>query len=122
MKLREELQLSVEKFSLFIKGNINICSISRKLENWYELSFADFIKELTKAINATNKIRSKEGKTAIAELTKKDEFEWMELFESKKQEAQQLQQQIKQTEQEINQMVYKLYDLTDAEIAIIEAS
>ncbi|WP_413190003.1 TaqI-like C-terminal specificity domain-containing protein [Psychrobacter sp. AT9] len=122
MKLREELQLSVEKFSLFIKGNINICSISRKLESWHELSFSDFVKELTKAIKATNKIRTKEGQPPILELTKKDEFEWMELFESKKLEVQQLQQKIKQTEQEIDQMVYQLYDLTADEIAIIEAS
>lgn len=95
---------------------------SRKLKNWYELSFADFIKELTKATNATNKIRTKEGQSPIAELTKTDEFEWMEIFESKKQKVLDLQEQIQQTEREIDQMVYQLYDLTADEIAIIEAS
>ena len=111
-----------KKFIKYFTSTYNFEKTSRKLENWYELSFADFVKELTKAISVTNKIRTKEGQLPIAELTKKDEFEWMELFESKKQEAQQLQQQIKQTESEIDQMVYKLYDLTADEIAIIEAS
>ena len=122
MKLREELRFSVEMFLLFIERSLGISSNSRKIENWHELSFADFIKELTKAIKATNKIRAKEGQSPIAELTRTVEFEWMELFESKKQKVLDLQEQIQQTEQEIDQMVYKLYDLTDDEIAIIEAS
>ena len=120
-KIAKKVKL-VNSFLKFFEGNIGIEKISRKLENWHELSFADFIKELTKAIKATNKIRVKEEQSSIAELTKTDEFEWMELFESKKQEVVQLQQQIEQTEQQIDQMVYKLYDLTDDEIAIIEAS
>ncbi len=109
-------------FRSFFMESIGIEKPTRKLENWYELSFSNFIKELTKAIKTTNKIRSKEGQSPIAELTKKDEFEWMELFEFKKQEVIEFQKQIQQTEQEIDQMVYKLYDLTEDEIAIIEAS
>ncbi|MEJ6067929.1 Eco57I restriction-modification methylase domain-containing protein, partial [Psychrobacter sp. 16-Bac2893] len=110
------------KFIKYFISSYNFENISRKLENWYELSFADFIKELNKAIKAKNKTRCKEGRMPIAELTKKDEFEWMELFEAKKKEVLELQQQIQQTEKEIDQMVYKLYDLTADEIAIIEAS
>ena len=121
-KTQPSMNLKVLKFSKYLTGKLNLEKTSRKLENWYELSFADFITELTKALIANNKIRAKEGQSPIAELTKTDEFEWMELFESKKQEVVQLQQQIEQTEQQIDQMVYKLYDLTDDEIAIIEAS
>jgi predicted amino acid-binding ACT domain protein len=95
---------------------------SRKLQSWHELTFADFLKELTKAIKATNKDRIKEGHSPIPELTKKDEFEWMELFEPKQQEAQKLQQQIQQTEKEIDQMVYELYGLSEEEILIVENS
>ena len=46
----------------------------KKLQNWHELEFAEFIKELNKAIK----------KAGGEKLTKKDEMEWMELFEEKK--------------------------------------
>ena len=55
-------------------------------------------------------------------LTKKDEFEWLELFEENKKKAIKLQTQIDTIEKEINQMVYGLYGLTDEEIEIVETS
>lgn len=55
-------------------------------------------------------------------LTKKEEFEWLGLFEDNKNKAQELQTQITRTEKEIDQMVYELYGLTDAEIQIVEKS
>ena len=121
VKIKNKVEM-INSFSKFCENTTDIEKLSRKLENWHELSFSDFLKELTKAIKATNKIRAKEGQSPIAELTRTVEFEWMELFESKKQKVLDLQEQIQQTEQEIDQMVYKLYDLTDDEIAIIEAS
>ena len=78
--------------------------------------------KLNKAIKTTNKERVKNKQTPIATLTKLDEMDWMDVFETKKAEAQALQQQINQTEKEIDQMMYKLYGLTEDEIAIIEAS
>lgn len=63
-----------------------------------------------------------EEKKAIPTLTKKDEFEWLELFEENKKNAQDLQIQINQTDKEVNRMVYKLYSLTEEEIAIVESS
>ena len=83
-----------------------------KLQNWHELDFADFIKELNKAIK----------KAGGAPLTKKDEFEWLELFEDNKKKAQELQTQITQTEKTIDTMVYDLYGLTQEERDIIENS
>jgi len=55
-------------------------------------------------------------------LTKKNEFEWLELFEDNKQKAQDLQAQITQTEKEIDQMVCEFPGLTQEEIKIIEES
>ena len=73
------------------------------------MSFVDFIKELNKAI-----------KTAKGTpLTKKDEFEWMELFEDNKKKALALKAEIEKTDKEIDQMVYALYGLTEEEIKII---
>jgi hypothetical protein len=99
-------------FTKYFQQKYQIEKLTRKLENWQELDFTDFIKELNKAIK-------KEGGTP---LTKKDEFEWLELFEDNKKKAHALQTQITQTEQEIDQMVYELYGLTEEEIAIVEQS
>lgn len=99
------------KFINFVLSQNNI-SVNKKLENWHELDFADFIKELNKAIK-------KAGGTP---LTKKDEFEWLELFEDNKKKAQELQTQITQTEKTIDTMVYDLYGLTQEEREIVENS
>jgi len=53
-------------------------------------------------------------------LTKKDEFEWLELFEENKKKAMELQDQIDHTEKEIDAMVYEMYGLTEQEIEIVE--
>ena len=45
----------------------------------------------------------------------------MEVFETKKAEAQTLKVQIDKIDNEIDQMVYKLYDLTEEEIKIVES-
>lgn len=112
----EQLRLSLNnqliQFQKYLKNAIAYDSLSGKLENWHELDFADFIKELNKAIK-------KAGGTP---LTKKDEFEWLELFEDNKKKAQELQTQITQTEKTIDTMVYDLYGLTQEERDIIENS
>ena len=55
-------------------------------------------------------------------LSKTDEFEWLELFENKKVEAQRLKAEITKTDKEIDQMVYELYGLTEDEIKIVEGA
>ena len=99
-----------------------IQKFSNKLQDWHDLNFGKFIKELNKAIKATNKERAKENLELVPELSKKDEFEWMELFEENKKKAQELHAQIATTEKEIDQIVYELYELTEEEIRIVEAS
>ncbi|OWW25061.1 restriction endonuclease subunit M [Zobellia sp. OII3] len=121
------------KFSKFFSSKFNLTKLSRKLENWQDLDFNNFIKELNKAIKATNKQRQKDAEIDLGEgdiettpyevispLTNKDEFEWMELFEENKKKAQELQTQINQTEKEIDAIVYELYGLTEEEIKIVD--
>ncbi|REE08342.1 N-6 DNA methylase [Winogradskyella pacifica] len=110
------------KFTNYLFQKFSLIKVSRKLENWQDLDFGTFIKELNKAIKATNKLRIKEGKEVVATLTKKDEFEWLDFFEDNKQKAQALQTQINQTDAAIDAMVYELYGLTDDEISIVENS
>ncbi|TXE07827.1 N-6 DNA methylase [Gelidibacter salicanalis] len=112
----------VSQFLKYVLSNYSIAKMSNKLKSWHELTFGDFIKELNKAIKSTNRERAKECLDPIPELTKKDEFKWMELFEENKKKAQELQTKIGQTEKEIDKMVYELYRLTEEEIAIVENS
>src|SRR5690554_438200 len=109
-------------FKTYFSGYYNITKVTRTLEYWYDLDFIRFVKELSKAIKNTNKERGKENLDPISALTKKDEFEWMELFTENKKKAQELQTQIAKTENEIDQMVYELYGLTEEEIRIVENS
>ena len=102
---------SVEyKFVKFIKSQFQINIISNKLQNWYQLEFSEFIKELNKTIK----------KVGGEKLTKMDEMEWMEVFETKKAEVQTIKSEIDKTDKEIDQMVYNLYGLTEEEIKIVE--
>ena len=108
------------KFNRYFSQKFALSKLSRKLENWQDLDFGEFIKELNKAIKATNKLREKEGQAPVAVLTKTDEFEWLDLFEQNKKKAQDLQSQINTLEQQIDAMVYELYGLSDEEIRIVE--
>lgn len=107
-----KFQIQMNKFSVYSKTRYNLDKLSGKLENWYELEFVDFIKELNKSIKAAKG----------TPLTKKDEFEWMELFEDNKKKALALKAEIDQTNKEIDRMVYELYGLTEEEIQIVENS
>ena len=104
------LKLITQKFTTYFSSQYHLEKISVKLEKWYELSFVDFIKELNKAIKTAKGIP----------LTKKDEFEWMELFEDNKKKTLALKAEIDKTDKEIDQMVYELYGLTEEEIKIVE--
>jgi hypothetical protein len=119
IELNNELNSLNVKFQTYLQQKFQLEKLSKKLQNWYELEFGNFIKELNKAIKANNKLRVKD---ALPTLTKKDEFEWLDLFEENKQKAQELQTQINQTDKEIDAMVYELYGLTEGEIEIVEGS
>jgi hypothetical protein len=53
-------------------------------------------------------------------MSLKDQDEWEEYFNQYKSQINNLQTQISQTDNEIDQMVYRLYDLTEEEIEIVE--
>ena len=104
--------LVLQVFLNYIKSQFSIENFSRKMQTWYELLFTDFIKELNKAIKTV-------GGTP---LTKLQEMEWMEVFETKKKEALELKAEIDRTDKEIDKMVYELYGLSEDEIKIVENS
>ncbi|WP_275552665.1 Eco57I restriction-modification methylase domain-containing protein [Tenacibaculum piscium] len=120
--INTSLDKTSNNFQNYLKQKFQLEKLSKKLQNWYDLEFGDFIKELNKAIKINNKELVKNELPIIPVLTKLDEMDWMDVFTVKKSEAQALQTQINQTDTEIDAMVYKLYNLTDAEIAIVENS
>src|SRR5690554_860322 len=101
-----------KKFCTYISSSFENISFTRKLQSWHTLDFSDFIKELNKAIK----------KAGGEKLSKLDEMEWMELFETKKKEALELKAEIDRTDREIDRLVYELYGLTDEEVQIVEQS
>ncbi len=112
LSLNKELQEASSKFSNYFSGQFKIEKLSGKLEKWYGLSFDDFIKEINKAI------KTQKGNP----LTKKDEFNWIDLFEENKAKANKLQNEIAVTDKAIDAMVYELYGLSEEEIKIVEQS
>ena len=116
-KLTDERTLLTESqykvkhtYQKYIQSQFSIEKLTRNLQNWHELEFGEFIKELNKAIK----------KVGGEKLSKMDEMEWMEVFETKKAEAQTLKAEIDKTDAEIDAMVYELYGLSEEEIKIVE--
>ena len=107
LSLNKELQEQSQKFQRTLEREFALDSLPKKLQDWYLLSYGDFIKELDK-------------KKVKLSLSQKAEWEDYFLQESKK--ALELKNSIDNTDKEIDQMVYELYGLTDEEIKIVENS
>ena len=103
--LNTELKDCIQKFQKSILRKFEINDLPKKLQDWYLLSYAEFIKEL--------------GKKKI-KLSLSEEAEWETYFSTEAKKALNLKAQIDKTDKEIDQMVYKLYDLTEDEIKIVE--
>ena len=105
--LNKELQEVLGKFQRALQREFSLETLSKKLQNWYEFSFADFIKELSK-----QKVN----------LSLSQKAEWEDYFLAEQQKAVSIKSKIDQTDKEIDQMVYNLYGLTKEEIEIVEKS
>lgn len=107
LELNKKLQDGKQNF---IK-ELELDKVPKKLQNFEELEFDDFVKEYAKA---------KKTKFETKLVERKFKEEWQELFDHDKQEVLKIQEQIKNTDKEIDTMVYKLYRLTEDEIKIVE--
>jgi type I restriction-modification system DNA methylase subunit len=103
----KDIQEAVSKFQRTIQRKFNLEDLPKKLQDWYVLSYSDFIKELAK-----KKVK----------LTLSEEAEWEDYFETESKKAQDLKAQIDKTDAAIDQMVYELYGLSEEEIRIVENS
>lgn len=102
-----QLQEQSQKFQRTIQRKFELESLSKKLQDWYLLTYADFIKEL--------------GKLKI-KLTLSQEAEWEEYFTTEATKANTIKTQINDTDKAIDTMVYELYGLSKEEIEIVENS
>ena len=111
LSLNKQLQEKKNKFlnrvkdNLCLTGHVPLTKISKKLEAFYDYDFKTFVVELKK-----QKVK----------LSLTHQVEWEEFFIAYKTEINQLQDEINATDKEIDEMVYKLYELTEDEIEIIE--
>ncbi len=112
LSLNKELQETSQKFQRTLQRRLETMGFSplwdnvpKKLEEWYLLSYAEFIKEL--------------GKKKI-KLSLSDEAEWESYFTQEATKALELKSKIEATDKEIDGMVYGLYGLTEEEVKIVE--
>jgi hypothetical protein len=92
-------------------NELELEKIPKKLQNFESLEFEEFVKEYKKAkkLKFADKLQERNFKN-----------DWKALFENDKKEVLELQGKVNQIDEEIDEMVYKLYDLTDEEIKIVE--
>ena len=101
----KEIQELLTQFTDLLQSKFEIEKLTTKLQNWHELEFKDFLKELKKA---------------KMQLSLSVEAEWMQYFNEQKQKAQALKSEINRVDAEIDQIVYQLYGLSEEEIKIVE--
>lgn len=105
LSLNKELQEVSGKFQRTIQRKFTLEELPGKLQNWYLLTYAEFIAEL--------------GKKKV-KLTLSDEAEWESYFVQEADKALGIKNQLDSTDREIDQLVYALYGLTGEEIALVE--
>jgi hypothetical protein len=105
LSLNKNLQEQSQKFQRTIQRKFELEVLPKKLQDWYLLSYADFIKEL--------------GKLKI-KLTLSEEAEWEDYFTTEATKLRAIKIQIDTTDKEIDFMVYELYRLNEEEIEIVE--
>jgi len=105
LELNSALQKINQNFLKVLKNTLSLNKVSKKIQNWHNLEENTFLSELDKA-------KLKLG------LTQKGE--WLQYFTQEKNKAYDLQLKIQEIDQAIDSMVYKLYDLTEEEIRIVE--
>lgn len=107
----KKLNFQISQLLKYLKTKFLSLKLNNKLKKWDELEFSEFLKELNKSIK----------KVGYDKLKKAEEIDWMELFESKKDECLLQRNKIQKLEADINSIVYNLYKLSNEEIDVVEA-
>ena len=103
--LNKVFQTDKDNFLQTLREEKSLLKLSRKLQNFHNMEFDEFKKEL----------RKKKVKFSLGT----ENNEWREYFEKTKEKINHLQIQIDKTDKIIDKMVYELYKLNEEEIKII---
>ena len=101
----EQLE-TINNFKKLLSFNFEKIKINRKLMNIYNFNFTTLIRELKKQ---------------NIKLTLETQLEWNTYYEKNRTKLNIISTKIFNKTAEIDKMIYKLYELTDKEIEIIEA-
>jgi hypothetical protein len=107
INLYHKFQEQSQKFQRTIQRKFELEELPKKLQDWYKLSYSEFIKELAK----------KKVKLSLSQ-----EAEWEDFFILESRKALEIKSTIDATDKAIDAMVYELYGLSEEEIAIVENS
>jgi hypothetical protein len=101
LSLNRDIQEKSSSFLKNIQAKYNVSKITRKLEKWWELDFAEFLKETKISISLT------------------EQEELMTYFETRRAEVRAIDAEIRKTDAEIDTMVFDLYGLTEEERGVV---
>ena len=107
LSLNKQLQEAKQNFT----NELGLEKLIKKLQNFEELEFEEFVSEYAKA---------KKLKFADKLAERNFKQEWQAIFENDKILTCRLKDEIAKTDKEIDEMIYKLYDLSEDEIKIVE--
>ena len=107
LTLSEQLQTLTNDVADMMQTNLNIPKRTDKLQHWPDLEWPALLAELQKQ------------KVGVS-LPK--QMEWKPFYEEQRAKAATIQTQRTTTDRQIDQLVYALYGLTQAEIAIVEGN
>jgi len=102
LELNNKIRFNELNLFSYLKKNLGIMDFSKKLELFYLLNEKQFIKEIKKVNEEF------------------DEIELLTIFNLSKNNIQQLNEEFKIKNHDLNQIIYKIYELDEEEIKIIE--
>ncbi|QKF65344.1 Eco57I restriction-modification methylase domain-containing protein [Campylobacter corcagiensis] len=106
-----ELHENLKEIKQAFLNELNLTKTPKSLENFENLEFDEFIKELSKALKLKFKDKFDEGNF---------KNEWERIFTHDKESVLNLQSKIANLDKKANDLVYKLFELNNDEIKFIE--
>jgi type I restriction-modification system DNA methylase subunit len=99
-------------FITYLKVQLKLKKMNKNFQNWFDLDFAGFLKELNSAFK----------KNLDTKLSKEEEMEWINLFKNNKDKILNEMNGISKLDRQIDKIVYQLYGLSPGEIELVEKS
>lgn len=105
LELHKEIYKISSDFLFFLRVDLKIKKMTKKITYWYDLTFDDFLDEIKKQ---------------IPRLPKKSAAQWADEYQEDYEKIRPLKAQIPALDTAIDKIIYDIYGLSDADIAVIE--